>query len=69
MEINWKDGFVIKVRIEDNTVILSANKAGLLSLADILKSLADEPAGRHIHLDEYNSLEDGPNEMILERIG
>ena len=68
MEINWKDGFAIKVRIEDNTVVLSANKAGLLSLAGILNILADDPAGSHIHLDEYNSLEDGSNEIIIERI-
>ena len=69
MEINWKDGFAIKVRIEDNTIVLSANKEGLLSLAGILNILADEPAGGHIHLDEYNSLEDGSTGIILEKIG
>ena len=36
------------------------------NLADHLKSLAEEPAGSHIHLDDYNSLEEGSSELILE---
>lgn len=26
------------------------------------------PLGTHIHLDEYNSLEDGSRELIIEKI-
>ena len=66
MELNWTDGFEIKVRIENGAAVISANREGLLSLAEHLKSLAEEPAGSHIHLDAYNSLEEGSLELILE---
>ena len=70
MEIKWQDGFTIKVNVEnENQVVISANKAGLLSLATQLKDLADEDKGRHIHYDEYNSLEEGSSELIIEKIG
>ena len=70
MEIKWQDGFTIKVNVEnENQVVISANKAGLLSLATQLKDLADEDKGSHIHYDEYNSLEDGSSDLIIDRIG
>ena len=47
---------------------LSANREGLLSLSRILADLAKEPPGSHIHLDAYNSLEDGSAELIVEKI-
>jgi hypothetical protein len=69
MEIEWEDGFTIKVRVDGgSTVVVSANKQGLLSLARQLSAMADEEAGIHIHYDEYNSLEEGSHEMIIERI-
>ena len=67
MELNWADGFGIKVRNENGAAVISANREGLLSLADHLKSLAEEPSGSHIHLDAYNSLEEGSSELILEK--
>ena len=68
MELNWTDGFEIKVRIENGAAVISANREGLLSLADHLINLAEEPPGNHIHLDVYNSLEEGSSELILEKI-
>ena len=68
MDMNWVDGFTIKVRVENGNVVISANKEGLLSLANQLKTLADEVAGCHCHYDEYNSLEDGSCELIIEKI-
>ena len=68
MNMNWVDGFTIKVRVESGNVGISANKEGLLSLADQLKTLADEGVGSHCHYDEYNSLEDGSCELIIEKI-
>ena len=69
MVINWVDGFTIKVSMEGNNVLISANKEGLLSLANQLKTLANEEIGAHCHYDEYNSLEEGSCEMIIEKIG
>ena len=68
MIMNWIDGFEISVRIENGAAVISANREGLLSLANHLKSLAEEPLGTHIHLDTYNSLKEGSSELILETI-
>ena len=68
MELKWVEGFEINVRIENDAVVISANKEGLLSLSSHLKSLAEEPPGTHIHMDAYNSLEEGSLELILETI-
>ena len=68
MELNWTDGFSISVRIEDGAAVIAANREGLLSLADHLQRLAEAPAGSHIHLDAFNSLEEGSAELILEMV-
>ena len=68
MEIKWEDGFTIKVRADKNNVVISANREGLLSLANQITSLANEETGTHCHYDEYNSLEDGSAELIIELI-
>ena len=69
MKIEWEDGAEIRVRIDGGAVLLSANREGLLSLSKQLARLAEEDAGAHIHYDEYNSLEDGSAELIVERVG
>lgn len=68
MDLEWEDGFEIRVRIDKNTVTISANQAGLQSLAKQLTALAEAAPGSHIHYNEYNSLEAGSAEMIIERI-
>ena len=53
MELNWEDGFSIAVDIQDNAVVVRANRQGLLSLAGHLVTLAqDSTAGAHLHLDQ-----------------
>ena len=68
MEIEWVDGFEIRVKVDHDAVVISANKEGLLSLAKQLTALAEAAPGQHIHYDEYNSLEDGSTELIVVRI-
>ncbi len=68
MKIKWEEGFKIGVSVEGNTVTISANREGLLSLANHLVALVQEDPGSHIHLDEHNSLEDSSAELIIERI-
>ena len=69
MDLEWEDGFTIKVSVDNNdTVVISANRAGLLSLAMQLKALANEETGSHLHYDEYNSLEDDSSGLIIEKI-
>ena len=69
MEVEWVDGFVINTAMDHDKIIISANREGLLSLAHQLVELADGVPGDHIHYDEYNSLEEGSLEMIIEITG
>ena len=68
MHIEWEQNFSIKVGVRDGEVTLSANREGLLSLARIFTALAEETPGSHIHLDDYNSLEENSAELIVERM-
>ena len=68
MKIEWTEGFTIRVRIDHGAAVISANREGLLSLAKQMTALAMETENGHIHYDEYNSLEEGSAEMIIERI-
>lgn len=69
IKYNWKNGFYIEVQIKGNSVIITANKEGLISLANHFLNLAQEkiPSGYHLHLDDSNSLEDGSAELIIEK--
>ena len=68
VKIEWVDGSEIKAVAENGEIVISANREGMLSLAKHLTALADGIPGDHIHYDVNNSLEDGPTEMIIERI-
>ena len=69
MKIEWVEGFKIFVNTHNNEeVIISANKEGLLSLACQLNALAEGMPGDHIHYDVYNALEEGSLKMIIERV-
>lgn len=69
IQFNWEENFEIEVKNEDGEVIISANSEGLLSLAKHLLTLAQNevPIGTHIHLDEYNSLEEGSIGLTFEK--
>jgi len=68
MEFKWEEGFEIAVDVQGGEVVLSANEAGLRSLANHLISLADDKScGAHFHLDENNSLEQGSAELIVQK--
>ena len=69
IKLSWKNGYDIRCLIKDNTIIISANKQGLISLASHLVTLAQDqvPVGNHLHFDENNSLEDGSNELIISK--
>jgi len=67
MIIEWIDGCEIRTAVENNEIMISANREGLLSLASQLIKLAEGEPGDHIHYDEYNSLEEGSAELIIEK--
>ena len=68
MELHWEEGFEIHVSVEGHEARISANAAGLRSLATHLLALAEEQPGSHLHLDPYNSLEEDSAPLLLERI-
>lgn len=65
----WEENFTIRTKIENNSILISANEEGLVSLANHLLNLAQKsvPANYHIHLDDSNSLEKGSAELILQK--
>ena len=67
MDLQWEEGFTISVGTDSNTVVIRANREGLLSLANHMAALAEEIPGSHIHLDEYSALEEGSVELIIEK--
>jgi hypothetical protein len=68
MKIDWVEGSEIRVNNTDHEVVISANREGLLSLANQLTALAEGVPGDHIHYDDDNSLEEGSAELIIERV-
>lgn len=68
MIVRWEDGFEISSSVHEGEVTISANREGMISLANILLGLADGMPGDHVHLDEYNSLEGGSVDLIIERV-
>ncbi len=69
VSFEWESNFEIHTEAKDSCINIRANKEGLISLAKILLTLAGDevPVGEHVHLDGYNSLEEGSVELILER--
>jgi len=68
IHLQWEAGHRIFVEIgPDGSVMLTANREGLLSLAQHLLNLANPeiPKGNHIHLDSYGGLEEGSIELML----
>ncbi|TDC31819.1 Imm32 family immunity protein [Kribbella albertanoniae] len=60
LRFEWEDGFEVTVDVDGSEVHLSANQAGLISLARHLLTLAQAavPSGHHVHLtadQEINS--------------
>lgn len=70
LQSTWEEGFEIESSIADSQIIISANQAGLISLAKQLLMLAqaEVPTGAHFHYDENNSLEEGSMELIIQKI-
>lgn len=70
IQLKWEEGYSIKVESCNGQVVILGNRAGLISLANHLITLAQDGIveGGHIHLDEYNSLEKDSAELIIERI-
>ncbi|WP_425145306.1 Imm32 family immunity protein [Deinococcus sp.] len=65
----WERDFEIEVNCMNGQATISANKAGLVSLARHLLLLAQDsyPPGHHWHFDDLNSLENGSCELTIDK--
>ncbi|MEY9889903.1 hypothetical protein ABIA35_000058 [Catenulispora sp. MAP12-49] len=65
----WAEGFRIEVDASAGEVVVRANSAGLVSLAQHCLTLAQAavPAGSHLHLTDSVELEPGSGDLIIER--
>lgn len=70
LDYKWEDKFEIKTEFKDGAIIISANTEGLISLANHFLNLAQRtvPNGYHMHFDDYNSLDDGSVELIVQKV-
>ena len=68
MQIEWVDGFEIRVRVSGGETTISANREGMLSLARQLAALAEAAPGDHIHYDDSNALEEGYRNLLRHRV-
>lgn len=70
LHLEWSQGFEISVTESQGEVVIRANEAGLISLAQHLLTLADHavPAGSHIHMDASRELEEESLDLVLERM-
>ncbi len=70
LEISWKEDFKISTKSSSGEMLIVANKAGLVSLANHLLTLAQDevPSNSHIHYDELNSLEEGSIEFVIQKM-
>lgn len=55
MDVIWEKGAEYSISIDENGVILTANKQGMLSLAKQMIYMAynNLPDGSHVHLDSF----------------
>lgn len=70
VQLKWEQGFIIEVKNKDKEIVIAGNKEGLISLARHLLTLAQDEVKEemHIHLDEYNSLEENSIDLIIQKI-
>ena len=68
MEFVWEPDYSLKVTVLDGEVLISANREGLVSLSNHLLELSRQKEPSHFHLDEFNVLEEGSSELIVELI-
>lgn len=69
IRFDWADDSRIELDVSGGEVVIRANSAGLISLAQhcLVLAQARVPAGQHLHLTDSVELEAGSGDLILER--
>lgn len=63
----WERDFRLEVAVEGREVTIRANRAGLVSLAKQLLTMAQEhvPSGCHLHYEAGTALEDDSHDLVI----
>ena len=73
MEIPFDNGHPGKYQIElypgqaeqGDGIVLNADRAGFLALAEVFRQLADSPSETHVHLGYTNDTQPGPGWRLV----
>ncbi len=71
IQYHWVGNSQISISFDEYTVVIKANKDGLLSLANHLLNLSQDavPKNYHIHFDDLNGgVERGSFGVVIEKI-
>lgn len=71
LDVIWENGSNYAISVEENSVVVSANKSGLISLAKQMLYLAhnDLPTGSHIHYDSFfTHINNEDFELVIEKV-
>lgn len=70
LDVIWEPDSKYEVSVSDNSVVISANQSGLVSLAKQMMYMAynNLPTGSHVHYDSFftNTNEDS-YEIVIEK--
>jgi len=72
LDVIWEQHAHYSIKVDENNIILAANKEGLISLAKQMIYMAynDLPRGSHVHFDSFfTQKKDDDNELIIELEG
>lgn len=65
---DWSDTAKLKISLDNKAALISGNKEGLIFLGEYLIRLAELNEGTHMHLDDFNVLEQDSPELIIEKL-
>lgn len=71
LDVIWENGSNYAISVEENSVVVSANKSGLISLAKQMLYMAhnDLPTGSHIHYDSFfTHITNEDFELVIEKV-
>jgi hypothetical protein len=65
----FEAGAKVTVSTRNGVIFITANEAGLVSLAQHLLTLSQDsvPSGAHFHFDRFTTLENGSEELVITK--
>lgn len=69
IDVVWETGSKYAINIDDNSVVISANKNALVSIAKQMLYMAYNtlPKGSHVHYDSFFTKMNEEYELVIEK--